>query len=146
MIIRKGKEKDINNNLLKLYIEGFRYHYNGRPDIFTNKTDEELKQDLINDINNTNFLVLEDDIIVGYITYKINNKHAKVLWTDQLVVDEGYRKKGYGKQLFNKVKEIAKEENCKRIELSCWSFNQNALDMYEHIGFKNQKEVLEMEL
>lgn len=26
----------------------------------------------------------------------------------------------------DKIKEIAKQENCKRIELCCWSFNQNA--------------------
>ena len=146
MTIRKGTIEDLNNNLLNVYIEGFRYHYNGRSDIFTNKTDEELKEDLINDINNKNLLVIEDQLIIGYIIYKINDKHAKILWIDQLVIDERYRKKGYGKELYNKVKEIAKNECCKRIELSCWSFNENAIDMYKHIGFTNQREILEINI
>ena len=37
--------------------------------------------------------------------------------------------------LIDKVNEIAKKENCKSIELGCWAFNKNALDMYKHIGF-----------
>ena len=39
----------------------------------------------------------------------------------------------------NKIDEIAKEENCERIELECWAFNENALGMYEHLGFGEQR-------
>jgi hypothetical protein len=48
MNIRKVNLDDIENNLLNIYIEGFRFHLNGRKDIFSNKTDDELKEDLIN--------------------------------------------------------------------------------------------------
>lgn len=147
MNIRKAKFKDIENNLLNLYIQGFEYHKNIRPDIFSNKTKIGLKEELKTTINNSNLLVLEKkENVIGYIVYQIKEKHDKMIWVDQLIIDENNRRLGYGKLLLEKIKEIAKEKNCKRIELSCWAFNQNAIDMYEHIGYKKQKIVLEMEL
>ena len=123
MLIREVKDTDISKGLLNVFIEGFRYHYNGRPDIFSNKSDEELKEDLINSIMNDNIMVLEDeDRIVGYIQYEIREKHAKTMWVDQLVIDKQCQKKGYGKLLLDKVIELAKQENCERIELECWAF------------------------
>ena len=41
MDIRKAKLEDIDLNLLDLYIDGFKYHYNGRPDVFGNKDEQE---------------------------------------------------------------------------------------------------------
>lgn len=126
MKIRDAKKEDLSNNLLDLYIQGFRYHYNARPDVFGNKTDEQLENDLLNELDKLNFLILEDSTIKGYIAYHIKDKHDRILWIDQLVIDEKYRKQGYGKKLVNKLKEIAKNEKCKRVELNCWSFNQDA--------------------
>ena len=146
MIIREAKKEDLNNNLLSLYVQGFRFHYNGRPDVFSNKTDEQLKDSLLKELDELNFLVLEDTVIKGYIAYHIKNKHDKILWIDQLVIDEKYRGKGYGKELIDKLKEIAKDEKCKRIELDCWSFNKNAIDMYKHIGFDEQRVMLEINI
>ncbi len=143
MKIREVNKEDLSNNLLYLYIQGFRYHYNARPDVFSNKTDEQLEKSLLSELDKLNFLVLEDSTIKGYIAYHIKDKHDRILWIDQLVVDEKYRKQGYGKKLINKLKEIAKNENCKRVELNCWSFNQDAVNMYLHIGFSEQKVVLE---
>ena len=144
MIIREAKKEDLNNNLLSLYIQGFRFHYNGRPDVFSNRTDGQLKDSLLEELTKLNFLVLEDDKIKGYVAYHIKDKHDKILWIDQLVIDENNRKQGYGKKLINKLQEIAKKEECKRIELDCWSFNQNAIDMYKHIGFDEQRVMLEI--
>ena len=147
MLIREVKDTDISKGLLNVFIEGFRYHYNGRPDIFSNKSDEELKEDLINSIMNDNIMVLEDeDRIVGYIQYEIREKHAKTMWVDQLVIDKQCQKKGYGKLLLDKVIELAKQENCERIELECWTFNDNAVGMYNHIGFSEQRVKLEKKL
>ena len=147
MLIREVKDTDISKGLLNVFIEGFRYHYNGRPDIFSNKSDEELKEDLINSIMNDNIMVLEDeDRIVGYIQYEIREKHAKTMWVDQLVIDKQSQKKGYGKLLLDKVIELAKQENCERIELECWAFNDNAVGMYNHIGFSEQRVKLEKKL
>lgn len=146
MNFRNAKLEDI-GNLLDLYIDGFKYHYKGRPDVFLDKDEKKLKDDLMNTIHNSNVLILENNKkILGYVIYQIKEKHNKIMWIDELVVDKNSRKMGNGKNLMEKVKERAKEEGCKRVEFCCWSFNQNAMDMYKHIGFKEQRVILEMDL
>ena len=46
----------------------------------------------------------------------------------------------------NELIKIGKENNCERVELDCWTFNENALAMYEHIGFKKQRIMFEYDL
>ena len=141
--IREGTLNDLDKGLLKVFIEGYRYHQNGRPDIFTNITDEELKNNLINEFTKSNIIVaVNNDIIVGYLAYFIKI-HRKKLEVDQLIIKEEYRGKGLGKKLMEEAKKIAIENNCTRIELNCWLFNKNALDMYEHIGYTKQRIIYE---
>lgn len=147
MNVRKAKLEDIGMNLLDLYIDGFKYHYNGRPDVFLDKDERNLKDDLINTINNSNILILEKDKkILGYVVYQIKEKNDKIMWIDELVVDKNNRHMGNGKKLMEKIEEIAKEAGCKRVEFCCWSFNQNAMDMYKHMGYKEQRVILEIDL
>ncbi len=147
MKIREATINDLNNGLLKVFIEGYRYHQNGRPDVFADLSDEDLKKDLIKQFENLSILVIIDnDIIIGYLAYKIKEKHVKKLDVDQLIITEQYRRKGLGKILMNEVKNIALKNNCDRIELNCWIFNEEAIAMYEHIGFERQRIVYEMPL
>ena len=44
------------------------------------------------------------------------------------------------------AKKIAIDYGCDRIELNCWMFNENALAMYEHIGYSRQRIIYEMKL
>lgn len=145
--IREAKISDIEKGLLEVFIEGYRYHQKGRPDIFKNLSDEELRQDLIKNFEELSIIVLtENEEIVGYLAYRIKERHVKKLDVDQLVISEKCRNKGYGKMLMNEAKNIAKKNGCARIELNCWLFNENALDMYEHIGFERQRIIYEMKL
>jgi len=147
MNIREANINDIDNGLLEVYIEGYNYHVNGRPDIFIELTNEQLRKDLEDILNYFPTIVVEENNrVVGYLTYKIKEKHTKKLDVDQLVILEQYRGKGYGKKLMNEIKRIAIEENCDRIELNCWMFNDKALGMYEHIGFDKQRIMYEMKL
>ncbi len=146
-IIREATIDDLNKGLLDVFIEGYRYHQNGRPDIFANISDETLKEDLIKNFEElSTIVILDDDIIVGYLSYKIKEKHSKKLDVDQLIIDRNYRGKGLGKKLMEEVRNIALKNNCDRIELNCWMFNDNALKMYEHIGFNRQRIIYEMSL
>ena len=145
--IREATLNDFDKGLLKVFIEGYRYHQNGRPDIFANISDNDLKNDLIENFDRLNTIViLEDESIVGYLSYKIKEKHTKKLDVDQLVIFEQYRGKGLGKKLMDEAKKIAIDNDCDRIELNCWMFNENALAMYEHIGYNRQRIIYEMEL
>lgn len=70
MIIRKATISDIDNNLLKLYIEGFNMHYKKRKDIFESKTNEELRNSFNNTLENEIVIVVEDDkTIIGYAAF-----------------------------------------------------------------------------
>ena len=145
MTIKKANIKDLNNDLIKLYINGFIYHYNARPDIFKcideKKLENEIRQKIENDEDV--LIILEENKVIGFLIYDIKIKHDKIMWIDQLIIDEKYRKKGYGKKLIENAEEIAKQENCVRIEFSCWSFNTDALEMYKHIGYKEQRIIFE---
>ena len=44
------------------------------------------------------------------------------------------------------AKKIAKDNNCDRIELNCWLFNESALAMYEHIGYNKQRTIYELKI
>ena len=145
--IRKATLNDFDKGLLKVFIEGYRYHQNGRPDIFANLSDEELKNDLIQNFNRlTTLVILDDEKIVGYLSYIIKKRHTGKLDVDQLVILEERRGQGLGKKLMEEAKKIAKENECDRIELNCWLFNENALNMYEHIGYNRQRIIYEMKL
>ena len=145
--IREATLNDLDKGFLKVYIEGYRYHQAGRPDIFANLSDEILKEDLIKNFEKLSTLIIcDNDTIVGYLSYVIKERHTKKLDVDQLVIMEQYRGKGFGKKLMDKVKEIALKNNCGRVELNCWLFNENALSMYEHIGYERQRIIYELKL
>ena len=149
MIIRIANDNDIDNNLLKLYIEGFNMHYEKRKDIFIKKTNEELKKDLINVLKSREkiILVIEvDNIIIGYVKFKYNIKTTRSIWIDEIIIDKDYQKKGYGKMLITEVTKFAEKNNYQRIELNCWSFNKDALKFYEKIGFTQQRIIFEKEV
>jgi len=145
--IREATPEDIDRGLLKVFIEGYRFHQNGRTDIFSNISDQTLKEDLIKNFESLSTIIIcNNNIIVGYLSYRIKEKHTKKLDVDQLIITEKYRGQGLGKKLMDEVKSIAIRNNCDRIELNCWMFNKNALAMYEHIGFERQRIIYEMKL
>ncbi len=145
--IKNATIEDIDKGLLEVYIEGYRYHQNGRADVFANVTDEKLKEDYIKNFDRlSTIVILDDNKIVGYLSYIIKNHLTKKLDVDQLVVLKSYQKRGLGKLLMEEAKRIGKENNCDRIELNCWLFNDNAIKMYEHIGYKKQRTIYEMKL
>ena len=59
---------------------------------------------------------------------------------------EGYKKHGIGKKLMLYAKEEAKKGNYNRLELNCWSFNENAIEFYKKIGMKEQRINLEFKI
>lgn len=146
-LIREATLDDIENGLLDVYIEGYRYHQNGRPDVFTDSTDAELKEELVKNFERlSTIVIIENNGIVGYLSYRIINRHNKKLDVDQLVIKENCRGKGLGRKLMDEAKNIALQNNCSRIELNCWMFNESALAMYEHLGYDKQTIMYEMKL
>lgn len=145
MKIRKACLEDIENNLLNLYQELEEYHYNNRPEIFKKSNIKELKQELVDKINDI-IVIEEKGRIQAFAIYTTKDRMSqKVLFIEQVIVDKKSRNKGYLKELINYIKKIAKERECSRIELCCWEFNTKAKEIYKHLGFKKQRTIYELE-
>lgn len=76
------------------------------------------------------FIAVLDSKNVGLITYSITNNECEIITLDSLV--EG---KGIGTRLIERVKEMAKEKNCKRVWLITTNNNTDALKFYQKRGF-----------
>lgn len=85
-----------------------------------------------------NCLVAESDDkeIVGFATFFFTyySWSGKGLYLDDLYVKETCRKQAVGKKLLDKIIEIAKEENCKRVRWLVSGWNKDAIDFYKKMG------------
>lgn len=156
MEIREAKIKDIEQIVIILE-QISKIHYEKRPDIFKKKSKNEIRKNTIEMLKDKKrkIIVAADDTlkIYGLIIYNIkevkehiNLRDSKVLWIEELGVDESYRKNGIGKMLMEKVEEDAKMLDCTRIELNCWDFNNNAISFYERFGMRTQRRIMEKEI
>ncbi len=155
MEVRLAKIKDV-LEIVPLLYEVAIMHIEKRPDIFKEK---ELKimtnyaEELIKDKNNIILVAEENKKIKGVIVCKIkevknhvNIKDSKSLWIDELCVKSESQKKGIGKLLMQKAKDIARKEGCIRLELNCWEFNENAIKFYEKQGLTTQRRIMELKI
>ena len=63
----------------------------------------------------------------------------KVLYIDDICVDENIRGKGIATALYEKVLEYAKSIGCHAVTLNVWCGNDGAMKFYEKCGMKPQK-------
>ena len=150
MIIRKAEAKDV-DAILVLLSQVLEIHAKMRPDIFqtgkTKYTKEELEKKIKNEMI---FVAEEDKKVIAHLflelqdTYSNNNmKPLKILYIDDICVDEKHINSGVGSKLFDFVKEKAKELGCYEITLNFWEGNENAEKFYLNKGMKTKSKVLE---
>ena len=65
---------------------------------------------------------------------------GKSLYLGDLFVKESYRGNKVGLKLLNKLFEVAKKENCKRITWQVLNWNTSAIEFYQKIGVKFDRE------
>lgn len=75
----------------------------------------------------------ENQVIVGIALYYYGYSTWKgsMIYLDDLVVKESYRKCGIGKQLMDELISIAKEEKIKQIRWQVLDWNENAIKFYK---------------
>ena len=118
---------------------------------FHSFTKEEFDES-IKDKNTFLLVAKEDTNIIGFLLASIvekegrHTKFKKSLHINTLGTKKDSQNKGIGTALINEIKKIAKENKCDNINLSVWSFNENAIKFYKHAGFKNQKINMEIVL
>jgi ribosomal protein S18 acetylase RimI-like enzyme len=79
--------------------------------------------------------------LAGYCSLTIKNSlwmSANLGNVDELVVDREYMNQGIGKLLMNEIEKIAKDYDCKRLELDSAFHRTNAHKFYEKLGFEKR--------
>ena len=92
--------------------------------------------------------VMDGEKEVGYALYFYNYStftgKAGIYLEDLFVLPE-YRGKGYGKELFNELKRICKEEKLGRIDWQCLDWNEPSIKFYDSLGAKKHSQWLSLQ-
>lgn len=76
------------------------------------------------------FIVLDEDKIIGLITYSIEDRTCEIISLDSL-----RENRGIGTKLLNRVIEEAKVQNCMKVKLITTNDNIKALKFYQRRDF-----------
>lgn len=78
----------------------------------------------------------EDGEIIGFATTFVAwySWSGKSMYLDDLFVVERFRGNGLGSELMDKVIEMAKDQDCKKVKWQVSKWNQNAIDFYKSKG------------
>ena len=83
--------------------------------------------------NNDNiFEISNDDDLIGYIIFHISDDFTDIF---KIFVRDNDKRKGYATMLLNKVIELAKRYNSKKIMIEVRSNNNNAISFYKKNNF-----------
>ena len=148
MTIRFACENDI-PQMLDLLLQVGEVHHQIRPDLFragAQKYDEAALKRLLKTSDRPILAAEEDGKMVGYAfcILQITKDDPvlcdrRVLYIDDLCVDESHRGRGIAGALYCRSLELAKELSCDAVTLNVWWGNDNALRFYENCGLQKQK-------
>lgn len=148
-VIRRAKEQDI-PRIDDLLLQVLTVHHDIRPDLFKadcrKYNDREILA-LIEDDLRPVFVYEDDDGVVQGYAFCVLEQHPgnniltdiKTLYIDDLCVDEGRRGEGIGRQLYEYVKQYAKDQGCYNLTLNMWEGNDDAIRFYRNLGLKPYK-------
>ena len=156
MQIREARIED-KKELIELLMQAQELHCKNRPDIFKQITKKEVESEVaeVLESQERKMIVAVNDKkkVCGLVIFRIkevenhiNLKNAKILYVGKIVVDKKCQRQGVGTLLIQEMNKIAKELKCNRMELSCWSFNKEAIEFYKSQGMKVQRLNMEIEV
>lgn len=148
MTIRFAETRDI-PGMIDLLQQVGEVHHQIRPDLFRsgaqkyNHTDLEA---LLADSDRPILIAEEGDKVAGYAFCILQENQGnpvlcdrKVLYIDDLCVDEAVRGRGIATALYERVLAFARELHCHSVTLNVWCGNDGAMKFYEKCGMKPQK-------
>lgn len=148
MTIRFACDRDI-PEIIDLLQQVGEVHHQIRPDLFragAQKYDEAALLRLLADPKRPILAAEVDGKLAGYafcILQITENDPVlcdrKVLYIDDLCVDENLRGQGIAGALYQKVCDHARELDCDAVTLNVWCGNDGAMRFYEKCGLKPQK-------
>ena len=148
MEIRLATNSDIPGMIALLKQVG-EVHHQIRPDLFRSgaqKYDESALAALLADPARPILIAGEAGTVAGYAFCILQETKGdpvlcdrKVLYIDDLCVDEALRGRGIATALYQRVVEFARELGCHAVTLNVWCGNDSAMRFYEKCGLKPQK-------
>ena len=155
MNIRFACEKDIPAMIALLQQVG-EVHHQIRPDLFragAQKYDEAALAALLADKMRPIFIAEAEGAVAGYCfcVLQITENDPvlcdrRVIYIDDLCVDETVRGKGVAKALYDAVLAYGRENCFDAVTLNVWCGNDRAMHFYEKVGMKPQKVGMEITL
>ena len=153
MTIRFACENDI-PGMIELLKQVGQVHHEIRPDLFragAQKYDEAALKKLLADEKRPILIADLEGKVAGYafcILQITENDPVlcdrRVLYIDDLCVEEALRGRGIAGALYEKTLEYARELGCDAVTLNVWCGNDGAMRFYEKCGLKPQKVGMEV--
>ena len=147
MIIRFAQDRDI-PGMIDLLQQVGEVHHQIRPDLFragAQKYNEADLAELLRDSERPIFIAEIDGKVAGYCfcIFQITEGNPvlcdrKVLYIDDLCVDEAICGQGIATKLYEHTLAFAREQGCQAVTLNVW-YGNDALKFYEKCGMKPQK-------
>ena len=151
-MIRKASFKDI-PRIIELLHQVNMVHHKLRPDLFkpyTTKYNEQELEAMLDDAGKPIF-VYDDGMVQGYAFCQITEvkddqllEDNKMLYIDDIYVDEAARGRHVGKALYEYVRDYARSIGCNNITLNVWEGNEPALRFYQNMGMQVRKTTMEI--
>ena len=155
MVIRFAQERDIPGMIALLQQVG-EVHHQIRPDLFragAQKYDVPALKKLLADASRPILIADQDGKVAGYAFCILQETAGdpvlcdrKVLYIDDLCVEENSRRMGIGQAIYHEILRYAKARRCYNVTLNVWTCNPGAQKFYESLGMKPQKIGMEMRL
>lgn len=153
MSVRFAKEEELGRvNELRRQVNDV--HVAGKPDVFKPGFTDELRDHVYtiwNDSEQKIAVAERDGEIAGFaVLHHILKPENPFMYErdfldiDEFCVDEAHRRQGVGAELIAFIREYAREQGFKRLELNMWEFNEGALAFYEAEGFATYRRYMEM--
>lgn len=132
-------------------------HHKGRPDLFKTEARYFTPEDFAQRLEDPDHTVLiaqtPEGAVVGYafawvISYRDHSTYRDFdrFYIDDLCVLDSCRRKGIGRQLFDRCVQIARSRGCRDVELGVWGFNREAIAFYEGCGMTERVRRMELPL
>lgn len=153
MDIRRAVKEDI-PDVLGLLSQVLEVHASIRPDIFipgtTKYSNEELEEMFLDDDRPVYVAVDGENHVRGYAFCQLQQPPftstmipRKLLYIDDICVDESARGQHIATSLFGHVKSEAKRLGCYELTLNVWEGNDDALAFYRAMGMKPKETQME---
>ncbi len=151
--IRRAEKKDL-PMVHKLLREVLEVHASIRPDLFisgtTKYTDEELLAIFADEATPVFVAANDKNEAVGHCfcqfqepAHRPNMIDRRILYIDDLCVDESARGMHVGSALYRYVKDFARDHGCYEVTLHVWRGNDSARTFYERMGMVEKETCLE---